>query len=405
MATTSDQITQLYVGYFDRAPDPAGLNFWIDQFNGGMSLLDIAQSFSVQSETRSVHNFLATPSIGTADGFLDSVYKNLFNHAIDGPGLNYWMGELASGKPVGRVIVDIISGAQGADRMIVDNKTAVSQFYVTRLAGTPGEAFRLSDARQILDGVDAAAASVTNAQTLALSLIADDLTLVINDPTGALAPFEAAIRKSVHAAWDLWEVYFTRHAPIELEINLMSGGDSTLASARSFVTQSTGEFDQGKRILQAGVGYEIATGIDPNGSAVDGEISLGSNLSRLAFRASLDDPLPQDKFDAISVFAHEIGHILGFSAGSSLSDSFIGSFKRYITGVSSPVFTGPATLAANGGVPVALDPASLSHLADSTDLMAASIANGQVRLIEPLHIAILQDTGLPVSVLAAGGLV
>ncbi len=405
MATTSELITQLYVGYYDRAPDPSGLNYWIGQFNVGMGLLEIAQSFSVQNETRASYSFLAVPSVGSADGFLDTVYRNLFNRAIDAEGLNYWKGELASGKPVGRVIVDIISGAQGTDQTIVANKTTVSQFYVSRLVDSPGETFRINEARQILDAVDASQASVTVAQTLTDSLLADDLTLIFNDPTGALAPFEAAIRQSVHVAWDLWEVHFTRHAPIEIEINIMPGAESTLASARSLVTQSTGVFDQGRRVLQAGVGYELATGIDPNGSAVDGEISLGSNLSRFAFRASLDDPLPQDKFDAISVFAHEIGHILGFSAGFNLTGSFIGSFERYISGGAAPVFNGPAALAANGGVPVALNPASPSHLADSTDLMAARIINGQVRLVEPLHIAILQDTGVPISVLGAGGLV
>ncbi len=404
MATASELITQLYVGYFDRAPDPSGLNYWIGQFGGGMGLLEIAQSFSVQTETRSSYSFLAVPSVGSADGFLDAVYQNLFNRMIDAEGLNYWKGELASGKPVGRVIVDIISGAQGADKTIVDNKTAVGQFYVTRLVDSPGEAFRLNEARQVLDSVDATAASVTTAQALAASLIAEDLTLIFNDPTGALAPFQAAISQSVHVAWDLWSVHFTRHAPIEIEISY-SAGSSFLASARSLINEFTAAFDHGRRIFQVGVGYEIATGIDPNGSAVDGEISLGPNLSRIAFRASLNDPLPFEKFDAISVFAHEIGHILGFNAGNGFSGSSVNSFERYVTGISNPAFTGPAALAANGGVPVLLDPGSPSHLADLSDLMAANIINGQERLVEPLHIAILQDTGLPISVLGAGGLV
>ncbi|WP_417585839.1 DUF4214 domain-containing protein, partial [Nitrincola sp.] len=37
MATSTqiNAITALYVGYFDRAPDPAGLQFWIDQIDNG----------------------------------------------------------------------------------------------------------------------------------------------------------------------------------------------------------------------------------------------------------------------------------------------------------------------------------------------------------------------------------
>ncbi len=404
MASASELITQLYTGYFDRAPDPAGLNYWISQFNAGLSLLEIAQSFSVQAETRSSYSFLAVPSVGSADGFLDSVYRNLFNRTIDAEGLNYWKGELAAGKQVGRVIVDIISGAQGADKIIVDNKTIVGQFYVTRLADTPGETFHLNEARQVLDGVNASAASVLSAQALTTSLLTSSLTLNFNDSSGVLAPFEAAMRQSIHVAWNLWEAHFTRTAPIEIEVNMMPSAPSTLASARSFVTQTTGELFQGKRVLQVGVGFELATGTDPNGAAPDGEISLGSDLSRFVFRTALSEPIPRDKFDAISIFAHEIGHILGFNANPSLSGSFIGSFERFITtGVTS--FNGPSAMAANGGVPVLLDPNSLSHLADATDLMAARITNGQERLVEPLHIAILQDTGLPVTLLGVDTLV
>ena len=404
VTTASELITQLYVGYYDRAPDSGGLNYWVGRFNAGMSLLEIAQSFSVQTETRSSYSFLAVPSVGSADGFLDSVYQNLFNRTIDAEGLSYWKGELALGKPVGRVIVDIISGAQGDDRTIVDNKTTVGQFYVTRLVDSPNQIFRISEARQILDGVNATADSVNSAQALAAALLAENLTLTFNDPTGVLAPFEAAIRQSVHVAWDMWEVYFTRDAPIEIEI-AYSATSGFLASARSLVTEFTGTIDQGRQVFQAGAAYEIATGIDPNGSAVDGEIILSANLSQLVFRSSLSEPVPFEKFDAISVFAHEIGHILGFSAGNNLSGSVINGFERYLNGSGNPAFTGPAAVAANGGVPVLLNPNGPSHLANSSDLMAALISNGQERGVTPLHIAILQDTGLPVSVLGAGGLV
>ncbi|MSP43360.1 MAG: DUF4214 domain-containing protein [Alphaproteobacteria bacterium] len=405
MATTSEQITQLYVGYFDRAPDPSGLNYWISRFNSGMGLLEIAQSFSVQSETRSSYSFLALPSVGSADGFLDSVYRNLFNRTIDAEGLRYWKGELDAGKPVGRVIVDIISGAQGADKTIVENKTVVGQFYVSHLVNSTGETFRLSDARQVLDNVNATQASVASAENLALSLLSDGLTLTFDDPLNILAPYQTGISQSIHAAWNLWEAYFTRHASIELVIDILPASENTLASAGSSVTRSTGEFDHDRRVFQAGVGYELATGVDPNGSAPDGKISLGQNLSDFAFRGSLNDPLPGSKYDAITVFAHEIGHLLGFSSGSLSLGQSVNSFDRYVVGVSNPVFAGPAALAANAGNAVPLDPASRSHLADRLDLMAANLAMGQARPVELLHLAILQDTGLPVSLLGVDTLV
>lgn len=403
MATASELITQLYVGYYDRAPDPAGLNYWVGRFNVGMSLLEIAQSFSVQPESASLYGFLSAPLVGLPDSFLDSVYRNLFNRPIEPGGLAYWKGELANGKPVGRVIVDIISGAQGADKTIVDNKVSVGLFYADHVSTPQSGGFRIGEARQVLDGVNATAASVNSAQSLVRSLAQESLTLIFNDPAGVLTPFEAGIRASVHAAWDQWEMYFTRRVPIEIEINFEAASATTLASARSLLLVPTGEFDQGRRIGMVGVASELKTGVDSNGSEPDAEITLSNNLSQFVFRSSVNDPLPNNKFDAITVFAHEIGHILGFSSGGGFN--LISSFDRFVSGATSSQFTGTAAMAANNGNPVPLVENSPAHLADSTDLMHSSITNGQFRPVEALHIAILQDTGLPVSVLAAGGLV
>ena len=40
------QIGQLYVGYFNRSPDPAGLTYWVGQLNNGVALTSIADSFA-----------------------------------------------------------------------------------------------------------------------------------------------------------------------------------------------------------------------------------------------------------------------------------------------------------------------------------------------------------------------
>jgi hypothetical protein len=42
----NDLITELYVGYYNRAPDPSGENYWVTQLAGGMSLSAIAQSYT-----------------------------------------------------------------------------------------------------------------------------------------------------------------------------------------------------------------------------------------------------------------------------------------------------------------------------------------------------------------------
>ncbi len=404
MATSTELITQLYVGYYDRAPDSSGLNYWAGRFNDGMGLLEIAQSFSVQPETRALYSFLGATPVGTADNFLESVYRNLFNRPVDAEGLSYWKGELAAGKPVGRVIVDIISGAQAEDRPIVDNKTSVSLFYASEVSTKLGDPFRLPEARLVLDGVNATAASVTEARALVPTLLVEDLTLTITDPTGALAPLHNAIRQSFHLAWDMWEMHFSRNAPIEIELNYAPDSSGLFGSARSILILPAGEVDLGRPVGQTQVAREIITGNDPNGAEVDGHFTILSNLSDVAFRASFNEAVPANKFDAVSLFAHEIGHILGFATEAAGSGTAITSYQKFIadSGAGGLLFTGPKAILANGGASIALAAGSPIHFADLTDLMGNDISLGQIKLIEPVHIAMLYDMGLPVNLIGVG---
>ena len=47
MATAAEinEIIKLYVGYYNRAPDALGLNFWIGAFDRGFSLAEMAVDF------------------------------------------------------------------------------------------------------------------------------------------------------------------------------------------------------------------------------------------------------------------------------------------------------------------------------------------------------------------------
>ena len=99
-----DAITAIYVGYFNRAPEPEGLEYWIGRLqefldgaedgDAGLSLAQIANSFSVQPETTSIYSFFTTPSLTGAEGFITQVYLNLFNRTPDADGLDYWTGQL-----------------------------------------------------------------------------------------------------------------------------------------------------------------------------------------------------------------------------------------------------------------------------------------------------------------------
>lgn len=156
-------ITKLYVGYYDRAPDSVGETYWVGQLRSGMTTAQIAQSFSVQTESTSLYGFLANPNTGNTaaiTSFVDAVYSNLFNRLPDTAGEGYWVGQLKSGaSTVGAAILNIITGAQGSDALTVDNKVTVANYYDDQTFSNRVQ-MTLTSARDALNGVDATAASV-----------------------------------------------------------------------------------------------------------------------------------------------------------------------------------------------------------------------------------------------------
>ncbi|UEM20679.1 cadherin-like domain-containing protein [Skermanella mucosa] len=175
-------ISKLYIGYFGRAGDPEGLDYWLQQMSSEnespMSLADIAQSFSVQQEATEQYPFLADPS-ADPEPFLRSVYKNLFNRdSIDQDGLDYWTGKIAEGRPIGLIIIDIISGAQGADAVMVENKAQVAAYYTEQYKVKGPDYWGDNDlaaAKAVLDGVTDDAATVESGKSAVDTAITEDL--------------------------------------------------------------------------------------------------------------------------------------------------------------------------------------------------------------------------------------
>ena len=106
---TKEDVTKLYVATFNRAPDKAGLDYWVS--DSGLKLSQIAQSFFDQSETITLY-----PESTSNSDFITSVYQNLFNRTPDTAGLNYWEAELDANRlSKNRFIQAVINGAQNTD--------------------------------------------------------------------------------------------------------------------------------------------------------------------------------------------------------------------------------------------------------------------------------------------------
>lgn len=114
-----ENVTKLYVATFNRAPDSAGLDYWVA--SSGLSLEDIATSFFDQPEAKEKY-----PSGSTNGNFINAIYSNLFNRIPDTAGFNYWKNELDTGRIAKSVfILAVVNGAQDTDSDILTNKTEV----------------------------------------------------------------------------------------------------------------------------------------------------------------------------------------------------------------------------------------------------------------------------------------
>lgn len=130
--TPEEAIASLFVGYFDRAPTPGGLEYWAGRLTDEedpMTLAEIAASFAVQPESQGLYPQLGGDggsSLSTNIAFVKNVFNNLFGRDPNNLGPdNYWVNKLENGADVGQLIVDIMSGAQGADKELLQNKIEV----------------------------------------------------------------------------------------------------------------------------------------------------------------------------------------------------------------------------------------------------------------------------------------
>jgi hypothetical protein len=88
-------VTRLYLAYFQRIPDTAGLEYWIDRREAGSSLSSISSTFAASSEFESTYGELDD------DGFVNLVYRNVLDRAPDRGGAAFWLGQLAAGRTRG----------------------------------------------------------------------------------------------------------------------------------------------------------------------------------------------------------------------------------------------------------------------------------------------------------------
>jgi hypothetical protein len=129
MSQYTASIQALYVAYFNRPADPAGLAFWegvVAKANGNTAA--VSAEFAKSPEYKAAYAGLS------ADATINQVYLNIFGRTVDSEGLNFWGPKLQSGAvSIDQIVTAVAKGAQGSDLETYENRTAASVAYTDAL--------------------------------------------------------------------------------------------------------------------------------------------------------------------------------------------------------------------------------------------------------------------------------
>lgn len=170
MALTTSQIQNAYVAFFNRPADVAGLNYWSSYAGNAADLLN---TFALSAEYTSLYTGQNNTQM------VNTVYLNLFGHAPDVAGLNYWVGQLGSGAlRIGNIADAINKGALTTDMTAVTNKTAAAVAFTNALDTTAEIVAYAGINAAGLAAVKTWLAAVTTDATLATATSAAGLTAI-----------------------------------------------------------------------------------------------------------------------------------------------------------------------------------------------------------------------------------
>lgn len=357
MTSNEKQITQLYIGSLSRAADSEGLNYWA---SAGLTITQIADSFAASAEFNAIYGGLSNGAL------IDEIYDNIFDRAPDEAGKAYWQSYLDNGGTADQLIVHVMNGAQGDDKITLDNRVVVANDW------TATAPFTIEAAQNAIESIGQVQGN----------------GVTIDFGSDVFLPDQAGWIADMTAAWAQWG----NHGRLDVRLNFIDFGANVLAFATPRNELFTGQTTKyGDPITQSNVGVEVNTGKDMNGDLADITITIAMNLAQFAL------------YDRTSILAHEIGHALGFRTEAFDFDQDFSSQTSWDQWITLPAgttgqafFNGPEAMAIYGGPVPIVGYYNATHPNGIGSIMDPYFGQGQVRTVGVLDIAMLHDIGVMV---------
>lgn len=119
------QAYRLYQAAFDRAPDAAGLGYWIETMDAGLSLTSVAREFVASTE------FVDTYGMLDDGGYVRTIYQNVLHRQPDAAGLAYWEQFMLAGGTRAELLFSFSESAENQDQVasLIADGIAYLPFY------------------------------------------------------------------------------------------------------------------------------------------------------------------------------------------------------------------------------------------------------------------------------------
>lgn len=170
MATThTSTVTALYLAFYGRPADPAGLAYWAEQLAKADGNVDAIKRFFADSEE-------ATVRFGsdTAAERVTQIYQQLFNREPEAAGLNYWVDVISKGHAsVADVAITILNGARGSDLSLSSLRQQAADSFTSQVeaSGSAYSGVAAVEAARVLVRAVTPAASKSDVEALVKSTL------------------------------------------------------------------------------------------------------------------------------------------------------------------------------------------------------------------------------------------
>ena len=133
-ATYFATVQKIYIAFYQRPADPAGLQYWAQRIDvAGGDASAVVAAFATSPEAVALYGTIDATTIGSV---IDAIYLAMFNRAPDATGKQFYVDGFAAGTfTAGSIALRVLNGATGDDSVAINNKAQVANDFTQQVDG------------------------------------------------------------------------------------------------------------------------------------------------------------------------------------------------------------------------------------------------------------------------------